>query len=128
MKQQYPGNYPPSSGFTISAVPLLQQVVGEIRRALLILLGAVGFVLLIACVNVANLQLARAAVRQKEIAVRAAVGAGRRRIIRQLLNESVLLALMGGFLGLLLAFVAVRVLRVFGPDSLPRLNEIGLDD
>ncbi len=127
MKQQYPGNYPPSSGFTISAVPLLQQVVGEIRRALLILLGAVGFVLLIACVNVANLQLARAAVRQKEIAVRAAVGAGRRRIIRQLLTESVLLALMGGFLGLFLAFVAVRVLRVFGPDSLPRLNEIGLD-
>ena len=127
MKQQYPGNYPPSSGFTISAVPLLQQVVGEIRRALLILLGAVGFVLLIACVNVANLQLARAAVRQKEIAVRAAVGAGRRRIIRQLLTESVLLALMGGFLGLLLAFVAVRVLRVLGPDSLPRLNEIGLD-
>src|SRR6266536_8310 len=127
MKQQYPGNYPPSSGFTISAVPLLQQVVGEIRRALLILLGAVGFVLLIACVNVANLQLARAAVRQKEIAVRAAVGAGRLRIIRQLLTESVLLALMGGFLGLLLAFVAVRVLRVFGPDSLPRLNEIGLD-
>ena len=127
MKQQYPANYPPGSGFTISVVPLLQQVVGDIRRALLILLGAVGFVLLIACANVANLQLARAAVRQKEIGVRAAVGAGRGRLIRQLLTESVLLALTGGLLGLLLAFVAVRVLRAFGPDTLPRLNEIGLD-
>lgn len=127
MKQQYPANYPPSSGFMISVVPLLQQVVGDVRRALLILLGAVGFVLLIACANVANLQLARAAVRQKEIAVRAAVGAGRRRLIRQLLTESVLLSLLGGGLGLLLAVLAIRVLRLFGPDTLPRLNEISLD-
>jgi predicted permease len=127
MKQQYPANYPPASGFTISVVPLLQQVVGEVRRSLLILLGSVGFVLLIACANVANLQLARAAVRQKEIAVRAAVGAGRARLIRQLLTESTLLSLMGGGLGLLLAFGAIRVLRLFGPDTLPRLNEIGLD-
>ncbi|HKE57609.1 MAG TPA: ABC transporter permease, partial [Pyrinomonadaceae bacterium] len=127
MKQQYPQNYPESSGFMISVVPLLQQVVGEVRRPLLILLGAVGFVLLIACANVANLQLARAAVRQKEIAVRAAVGAGRRRIIRQLLTESVLLALTGGMLGLLLALVGLRVLLLFGPDTLPRLGEIGID-
>ena len=127
MKQQYPGNYPPSSGFMISVVPLLQQVVGDVRRALLILLGAVGFVLLIACANVANLQLARGAVRQKEIAVRAAVGAGRLRLIRQLLTESMLLSLMGGLLGLLLAFLAIRVLRLFGPETLPRLNEIRLD-
>jgi predicted permease len=127
MKQQYPNNYPPSSGFMISVVPLLQQVVGEVRRSLLILLGSVGFVLLIACANVANLQLARAAVRQKEIAVRAAVGAGRARLIRQLLTESALLSLMGGALGLLLAFGAIRVLRLVGPDTLPRLNEIGLD-
>ena len=127
MKQQYPSNYPPSSGFTISVVPLLQQVVGEVRRALFILLGAVGFVLLIACANVANLQLARAAVRQKEIAVRSAVGAGRLRLIRQLLTESVLLSLAGGVLGLALAFVTVRILRVLGPDTLPRLHEIGLD-
>jgi predicted permease len=127
MKQQYPNNYPPGSGFMISVVPLLQQVVGEVRRPLLILLGAVGFVLLIACSNVANLQLARAAVRQKEIAVRAAVGAVRSRIIRQLLTESVVLSLVGGLLGLLLAFAVTRLLRSVGPDTLPRLSEIGVD-
>src|SRR6185436_6779842 len=127
MKQQYPENYPPSSGFMISVVPLIQQVVGEVRRPLLILLGAVGFVLLIACANVANLQLARAAVRQKEIAVRAAVGAGRLRIVRQLLTESVLLSVMGGLLGLVLAIAGLRFLLIFGPDTLPRLNEIRVD-
>jgi predicted permease len=127
MKQQYPTNYPPASGFIISVVPLLQQVVGDVRRSLLILLGSVGFVLLIACANVANLQLARATVRQKEIAVRAAVGAGRARLIRQLLTESALLSLMGGALGLLLAFASLSVLRLLGPDTLPRLHEVSLD-
>jgi predicted permease len=127
MKEQYPNNYPPGSGFMISVVPLLQQVVGEVQRPLWILLGAVGFVLLIACSNVAILQLARAAARQKEIAVRAAVGAGRTRIVRQLLTESVVLSLIGGVLGLLLAFVVTLLLRFAGPDTLPRLNEIGVD-
>jgi len=127
MKQQYPENYSPSSGFLISVVPLLQQVVGEVRRPLFILLGAVGFVLLIACANVANLQLSRGAARQKEIAVRAAVGAGRGRIIRQLLTENVLLSLIGGLLGLVLAVAGTMILRSVGPNALPRLNEITVD-
>ncbi len=127
MKQQYPQNYTPGSGFMISVVPLLQQVVGDVRRPLLILLGAVGLVLLIACANVANLQLARATVRQKEIAIRTAVGAKRWRIVRQLLTENVLLSLFGGGFGLLLAFVGLRVLLRLGPNTLPRLNEIGID-
>lgn len=127
MKEQYPANYPPEGGLTISVVPLLRQVVGDIGDALPVLLGAVGFVLLIACANVANLLLARAASRRKEIAIRTAVGADRVRILRQLLTESVLLALMGGALGLALAVLAVKALRVFGPDNIPRLNEVGVD-
>jgi len=127
MKERYPESYPPNSGFTISAVPLLQQVVGDIRRALVVLLGAVTFVLLIACANVANLLLSRASIREKEIAIRTAVGASRRRILGQLLTESVLLSLFGGIAGLAVAFVAVKALRIFGPQSVPRLNEIGID-
>ena len=127
MKQQYPANYPPSGGLTISAVPLLQQLVGDISLALKVLFGAVGFVLLIACANVANLLLARAAVRQKEVAIRAAVGASRVRLIRQLLTESILLALMGGLVGVGIAYLTVKALRVFGPDNIPRLNEVGID-
>jgi predicted permease len=125
MKRQYPENYPAHGGLTISVVPLLRQVVGEIDLALYVLLAVVGFVLLIACANVANLLLARAAVRQKEIAIRAAVGASRGRIARQLLTESALLALMGGMLGMVIALLAVEALRSFGPENIPRLNEIG---
>jgi predicted permease len=127
MKQQYPDNYPPHGGLTFSVVPLLEQVVGDIRLILYVLFGAVGFVLMVACANVANLLLARAAARQKEIAIRTAVGASRLRILRQLLTESILLALAGGLLGLLIAFLTVRMLRVYGPENIPRLMEVGVD-
>ena len=127
MKRDYPQNYPPNGGLTVSVVPLINQVVGDVRLALYVLLGAVGLVLLIACGNVANLLLSRAAVRQKEMAVRAAVGASRERIVRQLLTEAILLSALGGALGLALAMVAVKGLGQFGSAKIPRLDEIGID-
>ena len=119
--------YPPNGGLRFAIVPLLEQVAGERGGPLYILTGAVAFVLLIACANLANLLLARALGRQREMALRTALGAGRGRLVRQLLTESVTLALAGGAAGLVLAAWMLRAIRLAGPAGIPRLAEIAID-
>ncbi len=114
-------------GIGATLFPLKEQMVGDVRRLLLVLLAAVGFVLLIACVNVANLMMARSMGRDREFAVRAALGAGRGRIVRQLLTESMLLAIAGGGFGLMLAAWGTKVALQHLPAGLPRANEVGMD-
>jgi len=124
LEQQYPDA---NAGWGVQVLPLHEAIVGKVSSFLLILLGAVGFVLLIACANIANLLMARASARQKEIAIRAALGASRRRLVSQFLTESLLLAVMGSALGLLIALWGSDALIAFSPGNIPRLKEAAID-
>jgi predicted permease len=113
--------------FGMTVIGLQEQVVGDVRRALLVLLGSVALVLLIACANVANLLLARASGRQKEIAIRISIGAGWQRLVRQMLTESILLSVLGGLAGIGVAQWAIYVVRAMNPGNIPRLEDIGIN-
>ncbi len=126
--QQLARAYPDSQGgWSIALTSLQEREVGSFRSAFLVFMGAVGFVLLIACANVANLLLARAAARKKEFAIRAALGASRLRVVRQMLTESALLAILGGALGCLLAYWAVDLFVALSPNNIPRLEQVRVD-
>jgi predicted permease len=126
LQKQFPDDYPLQNAWRVRLVPLKESIVGNVRQSLILLLGAVGLVLLIGCVNVANLMLARASARGREMAVRLALGAARKRLVRQLLTESLLLSLLGGIAGLAILFATRRFLLQMIPQSLPRLNDISI--
>ena len=127
LKKQYPADYPAQDAWTVRLVPLSESVVGSVRQSLILLFGAVGLVLLISCVNVANLLLARASARGREIAVRQALGAQRARLIRQFLAESLLLFLLGGLAGIAILFSVGKFLLRLVPESLPHMNDISVN-
>jgi hypothetical protein len=127
LQKQFPGNYPLPSAWTVRLVPLKENAVGNVRQSLILLLGAIGLVLLIGCVNVANLLLARASARGREMALRQALGAARKRLMSQLLTESLLLSLIGGITGLAILFSTKALLLRVVPDSLPRLHEVSIN-
>ncbi len=127
LRKQYPAEYPAQAAWTVRLSPLSESVVGSVRQSLILLFGAVGLVLLISCVNVANLLLARASVRGREVAVRQALGAQRTRLIRQFLAESLLLFLLGGIAGFAILFFARKFLLGLIPESLPHMNDISIN-
>jgi putative ABC transport system permease protein len=126
LQKEFPVDYPLQSAWAVRLVPLKESVVGNVRQSLFLLLGAVGLVLLIGCVNVANLQLARASARGRELAIRQALGVARARLTRQLLTESLLLSLLGAMVGLAILFSTKGFLVQLVPDSLPRPNDISI--
>jgi putative ABC transport system permease protein len=125
LAKEFPAEH---DGWTIRFVPLKQKIVGDVKSALLVLMGAVGLVLLIACANIANLLLTRATSRAREFAVRTALGAGRSRIVRQLLSETLVLGLLGGLAGIALAYLGVEGLTALMPPDLPQVNAIRVDN
>ena len=127
LREQYPTDYPATAGWRVQLVPLQEVVVGNVSLMLYLLLAAVGAVLLIACVNIASLLLARSSARQREIAIRQALGAGTWRLVRQTLTESVVLSLCGGLLAIPLTFWLKNILLTLVPSSLPRLSEVAVN-